>query len=66
MTEQLFDKQTVAGCINSATFWLEGLVDGSNITLAEAIVLISLSISDLIDAKLFLQRELEFRKMGEI
>ena len=66
MTEQLFDKQTAAGCINSATFWLEGLVDGSNITLAEAIVLISLSISDLIDAKLFLQRELEFRKMGEI
>lgn len=62
----LFDKKTTAGCINSAMFWLEGLVDGSNITLAEAVELISLSISDLINAKLFLQRELEFGKMGEI
>ena len=62
----LFDKQTAAGCINSATFWLEGLVEGSNINLSEAIELLSLSISDLIKAKLFLQRELEFRKMGEI
>ena len=66
MTEQLFDKQTAEGCINSAMFWLEGLVDGSNITLAETVELLSLSISDLIDAKLFLQRELEFRKMGKI
>lgn len=37
----------VAGAINEATFWLEGLIDGSNPTREEALALLAKSICSL-------------------
>lgn len=43
----LYDKTQAGGCINSALFWLEGLVDGSNLTRAEVLELLAMAIDDL-------------------
>ena len=43
----MIDKSTAAGCINSATFWLEGLYDGSAVTKAECMELLAMAIDDL-------------------
>lgn len=47
MTEALFDKKTIAGCINSALFWLEGTFDNVPRTDGEYVVLINNAIADL-------------------
>lgn len=47
MTEQFFEKQTAGGCVNSALFWLEGLIDGSAITKDEVVTLLTNAINDL-------------------
>lgn len=46
----LYDKTQAVGCINSGLFWLEGLVDGTDLTRAEALELLAMAISDLQDA----------------
>lgn len=46
----LYDKTQAGGCINSALFWLEGLMDGSSPTRAEALELLAMAIGDLQDA----------------
>ena len=43
----LYDKTQAGGCINSALFWLEGLMDGSSPTRAEALELLAMAIGDL-------------------
>ena len=45
--ETIFKKSTAAGCINSASFWLEGLYDGSAVTKAECMELLAMAIDDL-------------------
>lgn len=47
MTETLFEKDTIAGCINSALFWLEGTFDDVPRTDGEYIVCINNAIADL-------------------
>ena len=47
MTEQLFEKDTIAGCINSALFWLEGTFDDVPRTDGEYVILINNAIADL-------------------
>lgn len=47
MTETLFEKNTIAGCINSALFWLEGTFDDVPRTDGEYIVCINNAIADL-------------------
>lgn len=47
MTEQFFEKNTIAGCINSALFWLEGTFDDVPRTDGEYIVCINNAIADL-------------------
>ena len=47
MTETLFEKGTIAGCINSALFWLEGTFDDVPRTDGEYIVCINNAIADL-------------------
>lgn len=47
MTETFFEKQTIAGCINSALFWLEGTFDDVPRTDGEYIVCINNAIADL-------------------
>lgn len=47
MTETLFEKDTIAGCINSALFWLEGAFDDVPRTDGEYIVCINNAIADL-------------------
>lgn len=43
----IYDKTQAGGCINSALFWLEGLMDGSNHTRADALELLAMAIDDL-------------------
>lgn len=43
----LYDKTQAGGCINSALFWLEGLIDGSSPTRTEALELLAMAIDDL-------------------
>lgn len=45
--DTMIDKSTAAGCVNSATFWLEGLFDGSAVTKAEHMELLAMAIDDL-------------------
>lgn len=47
MTEQFFEKNTIAGCINSALFWLEGTFDDVPRTDDEYIVCLNNAIADL-------------------
>lgn len=47
MTETFFEKETIAGCINSALFWLEGTFDDIPRTDGEYIVCINNAIADL-------------------
>lgn len=47
MTETFFEKDTVAGCINSALFWLEGTFDDVPRTDGEYIICLNNAISDL-------------------
>ena len=43
----MFDKTNAGGCVNSALFWLEGLLETEKLTRAEALEFLALSISDL-------------------
>lgn len=47
---QSYGKTQAGDCINSSLFWLEGLVDGTNLTRAEALALLAMAIGDLQDA----------------
>lgn len=59
MTELFFEKQTAGGCVNSALFWLEGLIDGSAVTKDEIITLLANSINDLTKALNIVKNENE-------
>lgn len=55
--DTMINKNTAAGCINSATFWLEGLYDGSAVTKAECMELLAMAIDDLQSAYRMMAKE---------